>query len=246
MRKVVTVVQEVEAPGQTCLLPWARRTRVGRRNLLTTASNGSANGLQVISDRLADNFSILPGHHGTGDNGDDGGEDNDGSVSSDDDDVDGDDDDDNGEAQEDEGVGGGIMSKSFAMFECGKEGAQSISVRTSRGRAREPSLSPSLSISVCPPPLHTGHRNTTTVGQTSILCSLAIIWRSNCEHRCEGASSVVVIDNLPRVLVFSALMSSVFPTEVNEVLSHPHTPEHIRLPTFSGLQLCYCCFLGIT
>lgn len=121
MRKVVTVVQEVETPGQTCLLPWARRTRVGRRNLLTTASNGSANGLQVISDRLADNFSILPGHHGTGDNGDDGGEDNDGSVRGDDDDVDGDDDDD-GKAQENEGDGGGIMSKSFAMFECGKEG----------------------------------------------------------------------------------------------------------------------------
>lgn len=164
---------------------------MGRRNLLTTASNGSANGLQVISDRLADNFSILPGHHGTGDNGDDGGEDNDGSVSDgdDDDDVDGDDDD-NGKAQEDEGVGGGIMSKSFAMFECGKEGAQSISVRTSRGRAREPSLSSSLSISVCPPPLHLGHRNTSTVGQTFILCGLAIILRSNSEHRCEGASSL--------------------------------------------------------
>lgn len=42
---------------------------MGRRNLLTTASSGSANGLQVISDRLADNFSILPGHHGTGDEG---------------------------------------------------------------------------------------------------------------------------------------------------------------------------------
>ncbi len=86
---------------------------MGRRNLLTTASNGSANGLQAISDRLADNFSILPGHHGTGDNGDDDGKDNDGWVSGDDDD----------EAEEDEGDGGGIMSKIFAMFECGKEGA---------------------------------------------------------------------------------------------------------------------------
>lgn len=102
---------------------------MGRRNLLTTASNGSANGLQVISDRLADNFSILPGHHGTGDNGDDGGEGNDGGVSGDDED----------EAEE-EGDGGGIMSKSFAMFECSEEGAQSQSVRTSGGREREPSL----------------------------------------------------------------------------------------------------------
>lgn len=101
---------------------------MGRRNLLTTASNGSANGLQVISDRLADNFSILPGHHGTGDNRDDDGEDNDGGVS-------------DGKAEEEEeGDGGGIMSKSFAMFECGKEGAQSLLVRTSGGRAREPSL----------------------------------------------------------------------------------------------------------
>lgn len=77
------------------LLPWARRTRVGRRNLLTTASSGSANGLQVISDRLADNFSILPGHHATGDNGDDDSEDEDGG--------------DNGEDEEGEGPGGGIM-----------------------------------------------------------------------------------------------------------------------------------------
>ncbi|XP_039874015.1 nesprin-2 isoform X3 [Simochromis diagramma] len=74
------VVSEVKSPSEAglCLLPWARRTRVGRRNLLTTASSGSANGLQVISDRLADNFSILAGHHATGDNGDDGGEDGDG------------------------------------------------------------------------------------------------------------------------------------------------------------------------
>lgn len=90
---------------------------MGRRYLLTTASNGSANGLQVISDRLADNFSILPGHHGTGDNGgDDDSEDDDdggggggggGGVGGD-------------EVEEDEG-GGGIMAKSFAMFECREE-----------------------------------------------------------------------------------------------------------------------------
>ncbi|PWA27929.1 hypothetical protein CCH79_00000558 [Gambusia affinis] len=61
--------------GVGCLLPWAKRTRVGRRYLLTTASSGSAKGLQVISDRLADNFSILPGHHGAGDNGSGGGKD---------------------------------------------------------------------------------------------------------------------------------------------------------------------------
>lgn len=85
---------------------------MGRRNLLTTASNGSANGLQVISDRLADNFSILPGHHGTGDNGGDG--DGGGDVG-----VDGN----VGEVDEDEGDGGGIMAKSFAMFECGRRGS---------------------------------------------------------------------------------------------------------------------------
>lgn len=56
---------------------------MGRRNLLTTASNGSANGLQLISDRLADNFSILPGHHGSGDTVDDG--DGDGDDGADDD-----------------------------------------------------------------------------------------------------------------------------------------------------------------
>ena len=88
---------------------------MGRRNLLTTASNGSANGLQVISDRLADNFSILPGHHCTGDN----------AADNDDDDDDGDDDnDDDGgdDNDEEEGDGGGgIMAKSFAMFECGNE-----------------------------------------------------------------------------------------------------------------------------
>ena len=91
---------------------------MGRRNLLTTASNGSANGLQVISDRLADNFSILPGHHGTADNGADDGEDNDGGVSGEDDDD---------EVEEDEGDGGGLMSKSFAMFECGRERERSHS-----------------------------------------------------------------------------------------------------------------------
>lgn len=51
---------------KSVFLPWARRTSVGRRNLLTTASNGSATVLHAISDRLADNFSILPGHNGHG------------------------------------------------------------------------------------------------------------------------------------------------------------------------------------
>lgn len=111
---------------------------MGRRNLLTTASSGSANGLQVISDRLADNFSILAGHHATGDNGDDGGEDGDG-VGGDDSDG----------LEKGEGDGGGIMAKSFAMFECRREGAESQSVRSRRERGREGararSLSPSIS-----------------------------------------------------------------------------------------------------
>lgn len=79
---------------------------MGRRNLLTTASSGSANGLQVISDRLADNFSILAGHHATGDNGDvDGGEDADGVGS------------DAGDRVEEGGRrGGGTVAKSFAML----------------------------------------------------------------------------------------------------------------------------------
>lgn len=122
------VVSEVKSPSEAglCLLPWARRTRVGRRNLLTTASSGSANGLQVISDRLADNFSILAGHHATGDNGDDGGEDGDG-VGGDDSDG----------LEKGEGDGGGIMAKSFAMFECRREGAESQSVRSRGERGRE-------------------------------------------------------------------------------------------------------------
>lgn len=136
------VVTEVKSPSEAglCLLPWARRTRVGRRNLLTTASSGSANGLQVISDRLADNFSILAGHHATGDNGDDGGEDGDG-VGGDDSDG----------LEKGEGDGGGIMAKSFAMFECRREGAESQSVRSRGERGREGaralsrSLSPSIS-----------------------------------------------------------------------------------------------------
>lgn len=104
---------------------------MGKRNLLTTASNGSANALQMISDRLADNFSILPGHHGTGDNGGDCGEDNDVGVG----------DSDGGNTEGDEGDEGGIMSKSFAMFEYGeKKGTQSLPVSTGGGRAREPSL----------------------------------------------------------------------------------------------------------
>lgn len=105
------------------VLPWARRTRVGRRNLLTTASRGSAKGLQVISDRLADNFSILPGHHGTGAEG-------------------GCDDDDGGGGNNDGEMGDGgcvMMSKTFAMFECGNEGgAQPLSVRSDGGWERDP------------------------------------------------------------------------------------------------------------
>lgn len=109
---------------------------MGRRNLLTTASNGRANGLQVISDRLADNFSILPGHHGTGDIGvvvvvGGGGGDGD-----------------EAEVDEGDGGGGGIMSKSFAMFECGgekkKKKRSAVTVgaheRWEGGREREPSL----------------------------------------------------------------------------------------------------------
>lgn len=99
--KLRTAAPTVGAPGGSGVLPWARRTRVGRRNLLTTASSGSANGLQVISDRFADNFSILPGHHASGDNGEDSGGDNTGGVSEDA----------GGEAGEDGGDGGAIMSE---------------------------------------------------------------------------------------------------------------------------------------
>lgn len=151
-----------KGPKRSMVLPWARRTRVGRRNLLTTASSGSANGLQVISDRLADNFSILPGHHGTGDEGDrdDGGGgccggNSDGEI-----------------GDEDEGDGGCVMmSKSFAMFECGNEGsAQPLSVRSAGGweGGREVARSfLALSISVCPPTpteaTHTPRTNSDTV-----------------------------------------------------------------------------------
>lgn len=48
-------------------LPCASRTSAGRRNLLTTASSGSAAWLQPISDRHAGSFSIPPGHHARGD-----------------------------------------------------------------------------------------------------------------------------------------------------------------------------------
>jgi len=102
---------------------------VGRRNLLTTASSGSANGLQVISDRLADNFSIIPGHHGTGDNGDDEGEDGGARC------------DGNDEVEEGKGEGGGIMAKSFAIFECrGEGGSQSRCARAEGGSASPISL----------------------------------------------------------------------------------------------------------
>ena len=119
------------------LLPWAKRTRVGRRNLLTTASNGSANGLQVISDRLADNFSILPGHHGSGDedDGDGGGEDGA----------------DNGgaKAEADGSDGGALKSKTFAMFDRQREeSAVSAGAHELWEGARGRSLSLSLARSV--------------------------------------------------------------------------------------------------
>lgn len=85
--------------------------------MLTTASKGSANGLQVISDRLADNFSILPGHHATGDKGADNGEDNSGGGGDNDGDGEG---------------GGGMMAKSFAMFECRKKGS-AVTVGAQKG-----------------------------------------------------------------------------------------------------------------
>lgn len=118
---------------------------MGRRNLLTTASSGSATGLQVISDRLADNFSILPGHHGSGDKVDGGdGDGRDGAE------------DDGAKAKADRSDGGAWKSNTFAMFECPTDGArraQSPPVRTSGGRAREaalsPSLPPSFSLSLC-------------------------------------------------------------------------------------------------
>ena len=161
---------------------------MGRRNLLTTASNGSANGLQDISDRLADNFSILPGHHGTGDNGDGDGEGNEGGVSGEE----------GGEAEEGEGDdddgggsgGGGLMSKSFAMFECGREGereggAQSQSVRTGGGREREPSLSPCV-IYQRTPPTHTHthtHTHTPVQGQSNFnLKQFVIIIEEKIKH----------------------------------------------------------------
>lgn len=77
--------------------------------MLTTASSGSANGLQAISDRLADSFSILPGHHGTGENNR---RDGDGVGG-----RDGDDD------EAEDGESGGV--KSFAMFAC-ERGTRSV------------------------------------------------------------------------------------------------------------------------
>ncbi|MEQ2158136.1 hypothetical protein GOODEAATRI_009155 [Goodea atripinnis] len=73
------------------------------RYLLTTASSGSAKGLQVISDRVADNFSILPGHHGAGDKGSGDGKDGDCIC--------------DGTDEAEDGDRGGIMAKTFAMFE---------------------------------------------------------------------------------------------------------------------------------
>lgn len=81
---------------------------MGRRNLLTTASSGSDTGLQVISDRLEDNLSIVAGHHGTGDNGagEDEGTDGEGDGEREDGEV------------EERGECGGRVRQSFAMFEC--------------------------------------------------------------------------------------------------------------------------------
>lgn len=112
--------------GSVPFLPWARRTRVGSRNLLTTASSGSANWLQAISDRLADSFSILPAHHGTGQCGGGGGAD--GDVNDE-------------EAEDGEGGGGGGgTGKSFAMFACRRVGP-CARAREEGGREREPSSS---------------------------------------------------------------------------------------------------------
>lgn len=145
--------------GKNRVLPWARRTRVGRRNLPTTASNGSANGLQVISDRLADNFSILPGHHGSGDNVDDG--DGDGKDGADDDGA---------KAEADGSGGGALKSESFAMFECPTARGERSHCRCARavgGRARPLSLS----VSVVYLPLHRAKP------VTLVLCGLTLIWR---------------------------------------------------------------------
>jgi hypothetical protein len=46
------------------VLPGARRTRQGKRTLLTTASNGTETELQDTSDRLVQSFSIIS-HTGT-------------------------------------------------------------------------------------------------------------------------------------------------------------------------------------
>lgn len=93
---------------------------MGRRNLLTTASNGSASGLQEISDKLADNFSILPGHHCAGD--EEEGSDLGGGCLD--------------EGEEHGGEGGGLVVKSFAMFECGRKRAADC-VRELREGARD-------------------------------------------------------------------------------------------------------------
>lgn len=143
---------------------------MGRRNLLTTASSGSANGLQVISDRLADNFSILPGHHGTGDEGDGddgGGGDNDGGIG----------DEDGGD--EDGGDGGCVMmSKSFAMFECGNEGrAQPPSVRCGGGRARNPSaFLPSVNQCLSTTPMEATHTPRTNSDTVWFIINARIKW----------------------------------------------------------------------
>lgn len=112
---------------------------MGRRNLLTTASNGSAKGLQAISDRLADNFSILPGHHGTGANGGDG-EDAGCGVRGDG----------NDEAERGDGDGG-ITVQSFAMFEScrrreGRVVTQPVRACGRREGEREPTVVHSLSV----------------------------------------------------------------------------------------------------
>lgn len=115
----------------------------------------------MISDGLADNFSILPGHHGSGDNEDDGaGDGGDGGAGA-------------GAGQRD---GGARKSRTFAMFERptdsarqGNRATAGAHERREGGRAREAALSLSVSVCVCPPPTLAEER------QTLLLCSLTLM-----------------------------------------------------------------------
>lgn len=130
---------------------------MGRRNLLTTASNGSANGLQEISDRLADNFSILPGHHGTGDNREDGDEDNGGGVNGDD----------------DAGGGGGVMEAVYCQ-----RVSPCLNVRWTE-RARCARATGGLSLSLPPSvPLSSVNQCWSTAPTPQVKVSQTLIWGS--------------------------------------------------------------------